>query len=370
MFEPVYRISNDLLSKIIAFERAKAVVEMVPISSDWEIKFKNDVLARRAFACLRIYGNDLEAHEIGRITIDDPGRDESAEEVAKRIGMVAKEKDVQMILNYLNANRYKDQLGYLAVRFKQAGFGEKDLTQINALLMEKMMSQRELGVFRGEESGERLVRGRLTLPMAVEVPYQLEDFFNWFVGADEHTINPVIKAGVCLYEISRVQPFDEGSVLSGVLFTGLFLTSAGYEMKGCWAFEEELFKNKETYLSALTEVEKKSGDLTEWLEFFVGCLAEAALKTKSRVMALTGESPSFRSESGKPIALSERQISVMEELTIRGETTIKGLRLILPSISEDTLLRDVKDLINKRLVKKRGHTRGVRYVLGKVKYFH
>ena len=77
----------------------------------------------------------------------------------------------------------------------------------------------------------------------------------------------------------------------------------------------------------------------------------------------------FRSENGRAIALSERQIAIMEDLAIRTQTTIKEVRSILPSVSEDTILRDLKDLMDKRLVKKKGHTKGSRYVLGKVRYF-
>ena len=369
MFEPAYDISTRLLMRTIGFERAMAIMGIVPVPSDWEGKIRHDCLTRGAQAVLRVYGNAIQSPEMGRIITDDPGRDERAEEVAQRVGVVAKERDVQMVLNFLNANKYKEQLGYLSMRFKQAGFVEKDLTQLNSLSMEKLVSSKELGVFRMEERGEGWLGNRISVPSAVEVSYQIEDFFSWFISADAETINPILKAGVCLYEIIRIQPFDEGSMLSGVLFTDLFLSSVGYELKGLWVWEEELFRNKEAVLNSLVDVEKKGGDLTGWLEYFVGSLESAALKAKARLMTLVGEQPVFRSESGKAISLSERQIAIMEDLTLKGETTIKDIRAILPSVSEDTVLRDLKDLIEKKLVKKKGHTRGARYALGKVKYF-
>ena len=58
----------------------------------------------------------------------------------------------------------------------------------------------------------------------------------------------------------------------------------------------------------------------------------------------------------------------MEELENKEETTIKALSLYIPGVSEDTILRDLGDLMRKKLVKKKGHTRGSRYVLGKVRY--
>jgi len=366
MFAPVYSVSNKLLSRLIAFERAMAVMAIVPTPGDWETRIRQDCLVRRVQAGLRICGNDIEMCVMGKIIADDPGRDEKAEEVALRLGIVAYERDMQMVLNFLNANKYKEQLGYLSMRFKQPGFGEKDLMQINSLLMEKIIPARELGVFRMEEGGEAWMKGRMRVPSAVEVSYQLKDFLGWF--SEENEINPIIKAGTTLYEIVRIQPFDQGNILAGLLFTDLFMNGSGYGFKGLWVWEEELLKNKEVLLNSLSEPERNNGDLTSWLEFFVGCLESAALRAKSRLMALIGEQPMFRSESGKVIPLSERQIAIMEDLTLRGETTIKEVRSVLPSVSEDTVLRDLKDLMEKKLVKKKGHTRGARYVLGRVKY--
>jgi len=343
-----------------------AVMGIVPVPSDWEAKIRQECLARGAYSILRIYGNLMEPTQVEKIVLDDPGRDESAEEVAKRVGIVAKERDVQMVLNYLNANKYKEQLGYLSMRFKQSGFGEKDLMQLNSLLMEKLIIPRELGLFRMGEKGDRWIGDSLRVPSAVEVPYQVGDFFNWFVMDDKDTLNPLLKAGASLYEIIRMQPFDEGSVLAGALFTDLYLSSIGYDLKGLWTWEEELFRNKELLIKSLDNTNGE--DLTTWLEYFVGSLESAALRAKARLMTLIGEQPVFRSESGKAIALSERQIVIMEDLTMRGETTIKAVRAILPSVSEDTVLRDLKDLIDKKLVKKKGRTRGARYALGKVRY--
>jgi len=369
MFEPSYKISNDLLSAIVGLERSRAVLEIVPVPSDWEVRLKNDGLVRRIHACLRVYGNQISSPDIEKIVADDPGRDEKAEEVAKRIGIVAKEKDIQMVLNFLNAGRYKDQLGYLAIRFKQTGFGEKDLVQLNTLLMEKLVTSRSLGVFRVEEKAENWVgNGRVTCPNAVEVPYQLEDFFGWFLSANERQINPLIKAGICLRELMRIQPFENGNLLAGVMFTNMYLVSAGFDFKGLWIWEEELLRNKEILIGKMFGQEEGGVDLTPWLEYFVGGLTEAAVKLKNKAITMIGGQPVFRSETGKAIALSERQIAIMEDLTIRGETTIKDVRSILPSVSEDTVLRDLKDLIEKRLVKKKGRTRGARYALGKVRY--
>jgi predicted HTH transcriptional regulator len=146
------------------------------------------------------------------------------------------------------------------------------------------------------------------------------------------------------------------------------MASEGYGIKEVWAFEEDILKNKPRLLEILVTTEE-SGDLTGWLEFATVMFAGAAEKSRVKIMNLVGDRPIFKSEMGKVISLSERQITIMEEMTIQGEMTIKEIRGILPMVSDDTILRDLKDLILKKLLRKKGKTKGAVYVLGKVKGF-
>jgi len=369
VFSPIYVISPALLDGLLRFEKARSVLEIVPVPTDWEQRVKLETLSRRASALQRFYGNRMPIDEIARIVADDPGRDEKAVEVANRLALVSREVDLQMVLNWINANKYKDQLGYLSLRFKQGGFGERDLRQINTLLMERIQNPAHLGVYRLKDEGEPVSLGKFAPPLAVEVSYQIEDFFRWFEAASEKEINPVIKAGICVWELSRIQPFVEANVLSAVMFASMYLTGEGIDMRGVWSFEEELLRHKEIYWLRLSEVNQTTLDLTSWLEYFIGCMAESAMAAKNKLMILVGDKPMFRSENGRAIALSERQIAIMEDLTLRTQTTIREVKSILPDVSEDTILRDLKDLMDKKLVKKKGHTKGAKYVLGKVKYF-
>ncbi len=369
MFSPIYVVSPALLEGLLRFERARSVLEIVPVPIDWEQRVKLEVLSRRAVAAIRFYGNRVTVDDVARVVADDPGRDEKANEVAERLGMVIREVDLQIILNWINANKYKDQLGYLSLRFKQGGFGERDLRQINSLLMERIQDPNHLGVYRLKDEGEPISLGKFGPPLAVEVSYQIEDFFRWFETTPEKEVHPLIKAGICVWELVRIQPFVDMNVLTAVMFASMYLTGEGIDMRGVWSFEEELLKHREIFWMRLANVNQTSLDLTGWLEFFVGSVAESSLGAKNRLMMMVGDKPMFRSENGRAIALSERQIAIMEDLAIRTQTTIKEVRSILPSVSEDTILRDLKDLMDKRLVKKKGHTKGSRYVLGKVRYF-
>ena len=70
-----------------------------------------------------------------------------------------------------------------------------------------------------------------------------------------------------------------------------------------------------------------------------------------------------KKQGGKQIVLSSRQLKLVEHLEIYDQMEMKTAKTILPMVSEDTILRDLKDLTKKGIVKKKGKTKGARYLL-------
>lgn len=365
MFSPRYVITNKILGNLIELEKVNMVAGLAPLQTDWEIKLKLECLSKRAYSVLHYLGVSLDVDDVSKIIKDDPERDAKPSQVALRVGVVAKEKDVQKAINWLNANKLVNQTAYLANKFKQETFGEKDLITLNTILGERIVSSEGLGTYREKTNVEY---PEVKAPPPVEVKYQMEDLFSWYKGASKLEIHPIIKASVMLFEILRIRPFEEDNLTTALFYSELTLSSEGYGMKELWPVEEDLLKNRPR-LAEIFAITVESGDLTGWLEFATKMLSDSAEKTRVKLMNLVGDRPIFKSEGGKVISLSERQITIMEEMTIQGEMTIKEIRGILPMVSDDTILRDLKDLILKKLLRKKGKTKGAVYILGKVKGF-
>ena len=102
-------------------------------------------------------------------------------------------------------------------------------------------------------------------------------------------------------------------------------------------------------------------DLTVWLEYFCEGLAEELVKVKDRVQKLSLDSR-LKGRTGQ-IALSERQMKLVEYIEANGSINNRAWRSLLRDYSDDTILRDLKDLQKKRLIKKKGSTKGAVYVL-------
>ena len=105
-------------------------------------------------------------------------------------------------------------------------------------------------------------------------------------------------------------------------------------------------------------------DLTVWLEYFIRVLAIELAAIKDKVKRLSFDIQ-LKDKLGRQIALSERQIKLVEYLKINERILMKDAKHVLTNISEDTILRDLKDLIKKGIVKKAGKTKSSSYLLTK-----
>ena len=64
---------------------------------------------------------------------------------------------------------------------------------------------------------------------------------------------------------------------------------------------------------------------------------------------------------GRQIYLTDRQIKIIEYLQDVGYLQNKLFQNVFPDISEDTVLRDLQELISKGLIRKVGSTKSARY---------
>lgn len=356
MFKPRFTITNPILKHIGVIEGAKEVIDYAVMVPAWEAKFKEEAMVRTVHFGTRIEGNELNFSQ--------------AERVLKGEEVLARERDIQEVINYRNVLDYIDKLGE---RFGNEGSGgavaysESWLKKIHELTTEKILDKENCGQYRNtrvlvknSQTGEVGFRP----PLPVEVPVQLGEFFAWLNSDEGRDIHPVLRAGITHYELVRIHPFVDGNGRAARSFAVLVLLRENYDVKRFFSIEEYFDKNAEDYYQALQKVAKKRGDLTPWLEFFSKALAIELTKIKERVRSLSIDFR-WRDRLGRQIALSERQIKLIEYLTEHGELFMKEARKMFPMISDDTILREIKDLMEKGILRKRGKTKAAYYVMRK-----
>ena len=362
MFRAEYQISNKILNALNRLEATREVINLAELRSEKDIRFREEARVRSVYHGVSLGGNAINLVEVEKIIRDDPPRDEAFGEVAKRLEIRTDKSEVGEVLNYRNALRYVDHLIRLGSK-RQLEYGEKELWQIHSLLLEKLQPSHKLGIYREGAVVEKLgISGGGSAPFAVEVAYQIGDFFRWLKGTRIDDIHPVLIAAMAAYELMRIKPFEMGNEKCSILFASLLLGECEYDLKRYISLEGMIEQRKnegENIFDRLMLIDDK----TSWLEWFCQGLAEEGEKVKERVWRIHGDDRFV--SNGKQVALSERQVELIQLLEAKDEITMNQAREALTLVSDDTILRDLKDLLKKGIVKKKGKTKGARYILKK-----
>ncbi len=345
MYTPNFTITNKLLKLIGTIEAAKEVIENSPLVPAWEAKFREEAIVRTVHHGTHIEGNELNKTE--------------AEQVLAGGKIVGRDRDIQEVLNYRNVLKFIE--GY-----DKAEITEEAIKHTHELTIHRLLDDELVGEYRKTQVVvKNSATGEITFrpPPAVEVPFLLASFLEWLntvTGDDVHT---ALKAGITHYELVRIHPFLDGNGRVARATATLVLFKEGYDIKRFFALEEYYDREPMAYYEALQSVGKANGNLNVWLEYFIEGLAIELTRIKEKVKGLSTDLKIKKSLGGQQVSLSERQIKIIEYIQESGFLQNKSFFELFPMVSEDTVLRELKDLLKKGIVVKEGTTKGARYVL-------
>jgi Fic family protein len=362
MYEPRYIITHQMLRRIGEVEASREVIENAALVPQWEVTFREEAMNRTIHHGTHLEGNELSREQAERVIVL---KEMHAEPAAAKAGIVGRDRDVQEVINYRRVMEWIDQLGESGA--EAMVLNEKLLKDLHGMTSYRILPVEERGVYRDVQvvvKNSRTGEVSFQPPPHVEVPYQIVEYFEWLnseAGKQHHT---VLRAGITHYELVRIHPFTDGNGRVARAMALLVLYSEGYDVKRFFSIEEHFDRHATEYYKALQSVGQGNDyDLTYWLEFFTGVLAMELDKVKQQVLKLSRD-VRLKTEIGQQVALSERQITILETMQQHGGQIVSGdLEEVLDMVSIDTVLRDLKDLVKKGLIKKRGRTKGAYYEL-------
>ncbi len=346
MFIPTYTITNKILSNISKIEAAEEVIRHSPLLPLWEKQFKEDAIIRSAYHGTHIEGNKLHKDEAKDVLL---GRD-----------VLGRPRDIQEIINYRKVIEFIDE----EAKKKINKITEMLVKKLHRLIVDKILPQDQAGeyrikqvVVRNSQTGEVTFRP----PSPVEVPFLMREFLYWVNRDDKAEIHPVLKAGIVHHELVRIHPFIDGNGRVARALATLILFLGGYDIRRFFSLEEYYDKDAVVYYQNLQKA--SSGDLSTWLEYFTYGASTEFDKIKEKILKLSKDVRLKERFGGQQIYLTERQVKVIEYIQEIGYLQNQSFVTVFPDISEDSVLRDIQDLIKKGLLKKVGSTKGARYVM-------
>ena len=347
MYSPKFAITNKILRNIGIIEASREVIDHAPLLPYYEKQFRKDALVRTVH-----YGTHIEGNELNL---------DQAEKVLAGQDVVARDRDIQEIINYRKAMEFLEE-----IRENKQEISEELIRKLHKITVDKILPIDKCGeyrktqvVVRNNQTGQVSFRP----PEATGVLPQVKDLLVFIKNARNQDIHPVLESGIVHYELVRIHPFLDGNGRVARALSTLILFLEGYDIRKFFSLEEYFDQGATEYYDALQSVEKIGGDLTKWLEYFTQGLAIELSKIKEKVEKISVDGKLREKLGGKPLLLTDRQLKIIEYIQKTGYLQNKAFEDLFPMVSEDTILNELKSLLTNKIIKKQGVTKGAKYIM-------
>ena len=268
--------------------------------------------------------------------------------IARRLGMdigalVPPDRNVEGVVEMmLDATRRYDQpltterlFGWHASMFPT---GRSGMTRMSA------------GSWRRSDTGSMQVvsgpvgreRVHFEAPKAERVDADMKRFLDWFEA--DTGIDPVLKAGQAHLWFVTIHPFDDGNGRIARAIADMALARSESSPQRFYSMSAQIRQERNAYYQILEETQKGSMDITQWMDWFLGCLGRAIDGAQNTLRAVLVKARFW--ERIQSVQINNRQRLVINRLLdgLEGKlTTSKYARLA--KCSQDTALRDILLLI-------------------------
>ena len=203
-------------------------------------------------------------------------------------------------------------------------------------------------VVSGPEGREKV---HFEAPGPDAVAREMEAFLTWF--EDPKTgMEPLVQAGLAHLYFVTIHPFEDGNGRIARAITEMSLARLEDSGQRFYSMSSQIREERKAYYAILESTQKGGMDVTEWLAWFLDCLARAIDKAGKLTASVLAKEAFWRHLKQKPVEISERQRKIINQLLDGFEgkvTTDKWAKLA--KVSHDTALRDIQDLIKKRILR-------------------
>lgn len=176
---------------------------------------------------------------------------------------------------------------------------------------------------------------------------EMDKFLDWF--NNDNNLDLVLKAAIAHFWFIIIHPFDDGNGRIGRAITDMLLARAEDSGERFYSMSSQILIERKQYYEVLQKVQHSTGDITEWLEWFLHCLKNAMLATENTTQKIMYKAEFWKLHERTPI--NERQRLVLNKLIDGFEGKLQTSKWAkITKTSTDTALRDIKDLVAKGIL--------------------
>lgn len=185
-------------------------------------------------------------------------------------------------------------------------------------------------------------------PSPKQLKNEMRLFLKWI--NEENGLDLVLKAAIAHFWFVIIHPFDDGNGRMARAISDLLLARADGTSQRFYSFSNQILLERKIYYKTLQKVQHSDGDITEWVDWFLNCLYRSLLTTEETLQKVLHKANFW--DKHKETELNARQRLMLNKLLDGFDGKLRTSKWAkITKSSADTALRDIKDLIDKGILK-------------------
>ena len=202
-------------------------------------------------------------------------------------------------------------------------------------------------------------------PPASDVTREMDSFITWF-NESRSTENGLIRAAIAHLRFLTVHPFEDGNGRIGRAIADMALSQDEKSADRFYSMSAQIHREKKSYYEMLERTQQSSLDVTEWVRWFIGCLARA-IDASQHVAERTRRAAEFWNTHAFA-DLNQRQRTVLHRIlgTFDGDLNLRKY-IAISGAPRATAQRDIGDLVTRGILSRAGSGKATRYLISSAK---
>lgn len=186
-------------------------------------------------------------------------------------------------------------------------------------------------------------------PPSKNLEKEMHSFLEWFNA--ENDLDAVLKSGVAHFWFVTLHPFEDGNGRIARAIADMQLARADGSSQRFYSMSARIRLERNEYYRILEKTQKGAPDLTEWLHWYLHCLNESLKATDTILKSVLAKAQFW--EKHRHTYFNDRQKKIINKLFDGFEGKLNTSKWAkITKCSTDTALRDIQDLVDKKVLKK------------------
>lgn len=185
-------------------------------------------------------------------------------------------------------------------------------------------------------------------PSPLVLHQEMNIFLDWI--NNDIKIDGVLKSAIAHFWFIIIHPFDDGNGRIARAISDMLLAQSEESSQRFYSLSNQIMIEKKAYYNILQQEQHSNGDITKWLEWFLNCLYRTLISTEETFKRVFYKIEFWNNHN--ETILNHRQRLMLNKILEGFEGKLKTSKWAkIAKCSTDTALRDIKDLIDKSILK-------------------